>query len=156
MSCNYQDQPRGRRASSDDFETTVYRLVQEALTNIAKHAGASPCDVSVAESDGDASRSRSRTTVRLRSRESASDGFGLAGMRERVALTGGTLTVDTGEHGTRRRGPVCRRCPASGVPGSASEQAASWRVTDKLGTASRGPSFRCTFARCISTVRGER
>jgi signal transduction histidine kinase len=32
--------------------------------------------------------------------DSASDGFGLAGMRERVSLAGGTLSVDSGEHGT--------------------------------------------------------
>ena len=48
VSCNYRDQPRGETRFSDELETTVYRLVQEALTNIAKHAGASTIDVSVA------------------------------------------------------------------------------------------------------------
>ena len=33
----------------------------------------------------------------------SSDGFGLAGMRERVGLAGGTLSIDSGEHGTLLR-----------------------------------------------------
>jgi signal transduction histidine kinase len=84
---------------SDALETTVYRLVQEALTNVAKHAGAKRVRVAVGESEGallievhddgagfDPGRS--------------SDGFGLAGMRERVGLAGGTLSIDSGEQGT--------------------------------------------------------
>jgi two-component system sensor histidine kinase UhpB len=33
----------------------------------------------------------------------SSDGFGLAGMRERVGLAGGTMSIDSGEHGTLLR-----------------------------------------------------
>ena len=58
----------------------------------------------------------------------ASEGFGLAGMRERVSLAGGTLNVDSDEHGTLIRVslPARRRGPARGPQfQSGSEQAAS-------------------------------
>jgi signal transduction histidine kinase len=82
-----------------EFENTVYRLMQEALTNIAKHANANTVKVVVEESDTD-------MTIEVRDdgsgfdRGLASGGFGLAGMRERVALAGGTLNISSGEHGT--------------------------------------------------------
>ncbi len=107
---------------SEDLETTVYRLVQEALTNIAKHADASHISVTVHSSDGE-------LHVEVRDNgagfdpTAASEGFGLAGMRERVALAGGTLAVDTGDRGT-----LVKAClptlAGTQVPGSA-EQAAS-------------------------------
>jgi signal transduction histidine kinase len=84
---------------SDDLETTVYRLVQEALTNIAKHARASRVRVAVSEADGEVHVEVQDDGAGFDTGAS-NDGFGLAGMRERVALAGGTLSVDTGEHGT--------------------------------------------------------
>jgi signal transduction histidine kinase len=87
---------------SEDLETAVYRLVQEALTNVAKHARASRVRVAVKESDGE-------LLIEVQDDGSgfdadlSSDGFGLAGMRERVGLAGGTLSIDSGEHGTLLR-----------------------------------------------------
>jgi len=83
-----------------DVETTMYRIVQEALTNIAKHAGATQVSilltrkkravVVVIEDDGQGF-SPSDATV----------GLGLAGMRERVTLLGGRLRVEASPgHGT--------------------------------------------------------
>jgi signal transduction histidine kinase len=84
----------GDRRLPADVETTMYRIVQEALTNIAKHAAATRISVLltrtpraavlVVEDDGDGFDS-ARTT----------DGLGLIGMRERVALVGGRLRVET-------------------------------------------------------------
>ena len=78
-----------------DVETTMYRIVQEALTNIAKHADATRVSilvtrtargaVLVVEDDG---RGFDVT--------GATAGLGLSGMRERVALVGGQLKVETG------------------------------------------------------------
>jgi signal transduction histidine kinase len=92
-----------------DLETAVYRLVQEALTNIAKHARAHRVRVAISAADGE-------LLVEVQDDgagfdpELASDGFGLAGMRERVALAGGSLSVESGagERGTivRARLPV--------------------------------------------------
>jgi signal transduction histidine kinase len=83
-----------------DVETTMYRIVQEALTNIAKHAGATRISilltrkkravVVVIEDDGQGF-SPSDTTA----------GLGLPGMRERVTLLGGRLRVEASPgHGT--------------------------------------------------------
>jgi len=111
----------------EHLETTVYRLVQEALTNVAKHARANRVRVAVSESDG-------HLLVEVQDDGTGFDpnaerqGFGLAGMHERVSLTEGTLRVDSGEQGTlvRARIPVRRRGQAAGPAKlSASEQAAS-------------------------------
>ena len=80
-------------------ETTLYRLVQEALTNVAKHAGAQHASVSVVnmvesvqvviEDNGhgfDAESMLKRQPIRH---------LGLHGMRERVALLEGHITIDS-------------------------------------------------------------
>jgi two-component system, NarL family, sensor histidine kinase DevS len=78
-----------------DVETTMYRIVQEALTNVAKHANAGKVSVLVRRTD--------RAAVLVVEDDGAgfdaSDetfGLGVMGMRERVALIGGRLKVETG------------------------------------------------------------
>ncbi|HXV05632.1 MAG TPA: ATP-binding protein, partial [Solirubrobacterales bacterium] len=77
-----------------ELETAVYRLVQEALNNVAKHAGAGGVTLRVAEGD-------SRLDVVVaddgRGFDPAADhsGFGVAGMRERVELVGGELDIES-------------------------------------------------------------
>ncbi|HEX5173304.1 MAG TPA: GAF domain-containing protein [Gaiellaceae bacterium] len=78
-----------------EAETTLYRVVQESLTNILKHANARHISVSIArrdsgvaaviEDDGDGFDLR---TVR-------DEGIGLLGMRERLALLDGRLEVES-------------------------------------------------------------
>jgi signal transduction histidine kinase len=90
-----------RRGSGLDpqLETTIYRLVQEALTNVVKHADATRARVSVVLS-GDAVRVEiADDGVGFDSGEHTS-GFGLAGMRERVYLAGGALQIQSGQNGT--------------------------------------------------------
>ena len=77
------------------LETTLYRVIQEALTNVAKHADAKQVSIlllrtpkaltAIVEDDG-----RGFTPGRA----GRSDSIGLEGMRERVALVGGTLDVE--------------------------------------------------------------
>jgi signal transduction histidine kinase len=80
-----------------EIETTVYRLAQEALNNVAKHARADHVDVVlergaeylsvIIEDDGVGFDASSAETVR--------EGFGLIGMRERAALIGADLQVES-------------------------------------------------------------
>ncbi len=72
------------------LEATMFRIVQEALTNVAKHGGeAATAEVVVTWTDDtvgiDVINESSRPT------RATAPGFGLTGMRERVALFGGTL-----------------------------------------------------------------
>jgi len=118
---------KGEGRLDEDLETTVYRLVQEALTNVAKHARANRVRVAVAESGG-------QLLIEVEDDgagfdpSAGSHGFGLAGMHERVNLAEGTLSVDSGEQGTLLRAclPARHRGQAGAPVGrSASEQAAS-------------------------------
>jgi signal transduction histidine kinase len=77
-------------------ETAAYRIVQEALTNVARHAGTTSATVSLdcpAEEltvvVADRGRGFDRKTVSRRATG------GLPGMRERTALLGGSLTVNS-------------------------------------------------------------
>jgi signal transduction histidine kinase len=71
----------------------AYRVVQEALTNALKHAPGAPVDITVSGGDGgvrvDIVNAPPRGPSGL---EYSGGGFGLAGMRERVASCGGSLT----------------------------------------------------------------
>ncbi len=93
------DTQDGRPGLDAELETAVYRLVQEALTNVAKHARAGAVNVSVRREDG-------RIAIEVADdghgfdTRSLTDGFGLAGMRERVVLAGGTLSIESGDGGT--------------------------------------------------------
>jgi len=108
---------------SEELETAVYRLVQEALTNVVKHARANRVRVAVAESEGELLIEVQDDGAGF-DPDIASDGFGLAGMRERVSLAGGTLSIDSGEQGTLLR--ACLPTLPGGQAGqSGSERAAS-------------------------------
>ncbi len=76
-----------------ETESTLYRLVQEALNNVAKHSGASRAEALVEWSDD-----MVEVTVRDDGcgfePAAVNGGFGLIGMRERVMLAGGELQID--------------------------------------------------------------
>jgi two-component system sensor histidine kinase UhpB len=93
-------------ARGEMAELTVYRIIQEALTNVFRHAGATRIDVKVeaAVAQGPASREREAILVRVRDNGAGlpsdhKQGFGLTGMRERVMALGGTMTVASSRHG---------------------------------------------------------
>jgi signal transduction histidine kinase len=86
-------------ALDPELATSVYRLVQEALTNVAKHAHASSARVAAHLVDG-------HVLVEVQDDGVGFDasvetkGFGLAGMRERTFLAGGRLNAESGAAGT--------------------------------------------------------
>ena len=81
-----------------ELESTVYRIVQEALTNVSRHAQATSAVVSVVERDGVLRASVTDDgqgmpdSSRLGPRgDGLEGGFGMGGMRERAELVGGEL-----------------------------------------------------------------
>ena len=75
-----------------EVESTVYRLVQEALTNVGKHGAATRVSVKVAERGGKVRVEVSDDGTGFDASEDAG-GFGLVGMRERVALLHGDIDI---------------------------------------------------------------
>ncbi|MCU1383047.1 MAG: methyltransferase/methylesterase, CheR/CheB with sensor [Acidobacteria bacterium] len=82
---------------SGDAEVTFYRVTQEALNNIVKHAHAARVDVILEERDGFVSLVVEDDGVGFdpSDPELAARGVGLAGMRERAAVTGATLQIES-------------------------------------------------------------
>ena len=74
------------------IETTIYRLVQEALTNAVKHAHATRLTVSVSEAGDHIDIEIGDDGIGF-DPDASDEGFGLIGMRERVSLMGGTFSV---------------------------------------------------------------
>jgi len=97
-----------------ELESLVYRLVQEALSNIAKHAEASRAEAvveAVEEGTGESVAVTVQDDGRGFAPDAETNGFGLVGMRERVELAGGDLRIESkpGEGTTvRARIPVPR------------------------------------------------
>jgi signal transduction histidine kinase len=71
------------------IDTSAYRLIQEGLTNVVKHARASRAEVVVRYGDGELELTVSDDGVGLGNGEVK--GYGLVGMRERISLYGGEL-----------------------------------------------------------------
>jgi two-component system, NarL family, sensor histidine kinase UhpB len=83
-----------------EAETALYRIVQEALTNSAKHAQATHISVALREGDGQAYVSihddgQGFDVATLLKAPMAERGLGLMGMRERAALLNGSVAIDS-------------------------------------------------------------
>ncbi|HET8528674.1 MAG TPA: GAF domain-containing sensor histidine kinase [Gaiellaceae bacterium] len=80
-----------------EVETALYRIVQEALTNIVKHARATHVSIVLARRPGSVTAVIEDDGVGFDVASARADGLGLVGMRERVGLLGGRLAIETGE-----------------------------------------------------------
>ncbi|MGH3133237.1 MAG: GAF domain-containing protein [Gaiellaceae bacterium] len=78
----------------NDVETTLYRIVQEALTNVAKHAGATRISILLTRKEASVVVVVEDDGRGFDPLETRPDALGLAGMRERVGLLGGRLTLE--------------------------------------------------------------
>ncbi|TDD32676.1 sensor histidine kinase [Actinomadura sp. KC06] len=94
-----------RRPLPPDVDLSAYRIVQEAVTNVVRHAGTTDCRVTVGYGDGELSievDDDGRGGV-------VGTGYGIVGMRERVGLLGGEFTAGPRPGGGFR---VAARIPA--------------------------------------------
>jgi two-component system, NarL family, sensor histidine kinase UhpB len=93
--------------TGETADLTIYRIVQEALTNVFRHASATSVNVTIepaTQLSGTKRDGRGSALVRVRDNGSGLRpdhrlGLGLIGMRERVLALGGTLTVASSDSG---------------------------------------------------------
>ena len=95
-----------------ELETMLYRLAQEALNNVAKHARADRVDVVLERGPGNVSLIIEDNGVGFNPSETPGAGFGLIGMRERASLVGAQLQIES----TPGRGTtIILRIPAAAL-----------------------------------------
>ena len=88
-----------------DVAAVLYRLVQEGLTNVLKHASASKVSIVLEKKteglalviEDDGVGFDPETVGRLAAGSGRTPGLGLSGMRERVALLGGTIVIESSQ-----------------------------------------------------------
>jgi signal transduction histidine kinase len=83
-----------------EVETALYRIVQESLTNVVKHAHATRVSVLLTRKNGSVAAVVEDDGRGFDPSALTDEGFGLVGMRERVAALGGRLEVESSERGT--------------------------------------------------------
>jgi signal transduction histidine kinase len=95
----------GEDEISDSLKTIIFRILQEAMNNIAKHSKANGVVIALRKADQaielivrDNGRGFKREEVLSRKRSSR--GLGLDSMRERTELTGGRFAIESGDSGT--------------------------------------------------------
>jgi len=86
----------------DMYNITLYRALQEALTNVIKHAQASQVWVELSMEDDRVTLTVQDNGMGLDEKKPGSNGIGLAGLRELITIAGGRLTVSS----TPRRGTI--------------------------------------------------
>ncbi len=90
-----------------DIETTLFRIIQEALTNIERHSDSATAEIHFIKKPAellleikDQGCGISRETLKQLNRGSSLSGIGIAGLRERVRLMGGVMEIASGPDGT--------------------------------------------------------
>jgi signal transduction histidine kinase len=87
------------RALPAAIELSAYRIIQEAITNVLKHASASRIEVAVDYGPGVLNLTISDNGSGESAPQPTRAGHGLIGMRERVGLFGGDLTTGSSSFG---------------------------------------------------------
>lgn len=78
-----------------EVATALFRILQECMTNVSRHSNASSVRVDYREDDGDLSLEVSDNGEGFDPGRVKQSGFGLVGIRERVAMLNGNLTVES-------------------------------------------------------------
>ncbi|HUJ26270.1 MAG TPA: PAS domain S-box protein [Myxococcales bacterium] len=97
-----------------DVEITLFRIVQEGLTNVHRHSGSRTAAVRLKREGAEVALSledhgvgmRADALDRVREGAGGGVGVGIAGMRERLAQLGGRLEIQSGPHGTTVRATI--------------------------------------------------
>jgi signal transduction histidine kinase len=85
----------------DQHKTNLYRIVQEALTNCARHSKAKSIAISIRQHESELRVTVADDGVGLH-QKTAGGGLGLIGIQERARELGGTIVIDSSSgHGTR-------------------------------------------------------
>jgi signal transduction histidine kinase len=97
------DEQNGR--FGPEVETGLFRIIQEALTNVHRHSGAEGVHIKITPRNGSLTLSiqddgKGIPSDALRTTANGSQGVGMSSMRERSALLGGTFHVETSSRGT--------------------------------------------------------
>jgi two-component system, NarL family, sensor histidine kinase UhpB len=97
---------RALGATGETADLTIYRVVQEALTNVFRHADATSVNVTIEPAEQPKGPQGARDCALVRVRDNGRGlkpghrlGLGLIGMRERILALGGSLTVASGDGG---------------------------------------------------------
>jgi signal transduction histidine kinase len=95
----------------DRFKIVIFRVLQEALHNVAKHSKAKHVRVFLGSTDGHIEllvrdEGQGFDMEELRSEKGFSAGFGLISMKERTELSGGAFSVES----SRGKGTAVRAC----------------------------------------------
>jgi two-component system sensor histidine kinase UhpB len=93
-------------ARGETAELTIYRVIQEALTNVFRHARATRVDIAVEPAAPGRTGTVETEAIRVSVRDNGAglpadhkQGFGMLGMRERVLALGGSMTVASTDQG---------------------------------------------------------
>jgi two-component system sensor histidine kinase UhpB len=78
-----------------ELELVIYRVAQEAVTNVLRHAHASQCVIALESSDGEVELSVRDDGVGMSASDATTDTIGIEGMRERALLANGTLAIES-------------------------------------------------------------
>jgi signal transduction histidine kinase len=100
-------------------DVSVYRIVQEALTNVLKHAGPARAEVTIGCAADTVTVEVTDNGMAGPGRKAPAGGHGLAGMRERAAVFGGELAAGPrpgGGFAVRARLPLCGGLRPAGLP----------------------------------------
>ena len=110
-----------RRPLSPAADLAAYRIVQESLTNVIRHAGPAEATVSIGYTDTELRIEVADTGRGVTGAGSAGGGHGLAGMRERAASVGGSVLAGPAPGGylVAARLPLGRQPPQAGRAESA-------------------------------------
>jgi signal transduction histidine kinase len=123
------------------IDVSVYRIVQEALTNVLKHAGRARADVSIGCAGSAVTIEVTDDGMSGAGARDMAGGHGLAGMRERAAIFGGELQAGPrpgGGFAVRARLPLGDHLPPAGGLTSAAGLGSAGGLASAAGLASAG------------------